>query len=227
VFWAGKWVVLQFSWMGHSGRICHCCNNGESTAFGPVAFESVLFVYCAVLAGFTFLSWFITWHIFSSGYFFSSSHVQNSQSWVEFSFILHLGKPTLLSRQTLYRWLGGTVKGWNLLGVTCLSSSWNLRRWKVETRVVGRVDMWKAKRLYERVSDAAMCMVGCRWDSQERWGLWFGGLGHLFPSSLWLSYSSAGSELLGLLFFFSQEEPQREFLGTILIFKSGLLIENS
>lgn len=50
--------------------IYHCSNNRESTAFVPVEFESILFVYCAVLAGFTFLSWFITWHVFSSGYFF-------------------------------------------------------------------------------------------------------------------------------------------------------------
>lgn len=113
--------------------------------------------------------------------FFSSSHVQSCLSWVDFSFILHLGQHTLLCRQALYKWLVGTMEGWDLLGVTCLSSSWNLCSWKVETRVIGRMDMWKVKGWYERVPNAAMCIMGCRWESREC-GVF--GLGVLGSSSL-------------------------------------------
>ena len=127
---SSEWgVLVAFTVALTIGRVLHLC---------PLSLNPIPFTLCAVLAGFTFLSGFITLVPILLRLFFS--HLMcKTRSWVEFRFILRLGKPGLLSRQTSYKGLVGTVQGWDLLGGTCLNSC--LCRCEVETTVVGRVDV--------------------------------------------------------------------------------------
>lgn len=72
IFWIGKIVVLQFFWLRNIGCIYHCFNSSESATFVPIEFEcNTIYLICSTyrILNLTFLSWFVSWHIFSLGYF--------------------------------------------------------------------------------------------------------------------------------------------------------------
>lgn len=180
-FWVGKTsCALRFFWMGHTGGIHRGCSGGASPAAGPAQFES-----SAVHSMCSTCRLYISFLIYNFGTCFLRiffPHLMcKARSWVEFSFILRLGKPTLLSRQTLPKGLPlPTVEGWDLLGVTFLVAVSADAKEKPQWSVVWMCERWG---VCMRVSRAAMHILGCRWDGTE--GTVFGGSwGSLYFQSL-------------------------------------------
>lgn len=72
LFSVGKIVMLQFFWLKNIGCIYHCFNSSESATFVPIEFEcNTIYLICSTyrILNLTFLSWFVSWHIFSLEYF--------------------------------------------------------------------------------------------------------------------------------------------------------------